>query len=317
MNVLVMGGSRFMGPAIVHRLLERQHNVVLFNRGTRSIEWPDGVTEIHGDRNSDVDLEQLRRLELDGVIDMSALTADQTESLLRVVGNVPRFVHCSSGAVYAPPVELPWPEDSSGGPWPLWGSYAVGKFECERSLQRHRSGIGVTTLIRPPYVLGRENYVDREEFVLNRLLDGAEILLPVDGQAVQQFVTTNQVGYAMVAALETFQTGGIRVFNIASPGFVSLRGFVELCAAATNTIPQLRAVPAEQSIPESGVFNPANPVFPFPNVNYVLDIQASIHAGIAPPPVSILSMVEDALEALLSNPERRKWARTKAELAFL
>jgi 2'-hydroxyisoflavone reductase len=317
MKVLVMGGSRFMGRAVVHRLLDQNHSVTVFNRGTRVVEWPGPVTELQGDRNSSADLKPLADLALDGVIDLSAYTPHQTEMLLNVLGDVLRFVHCSSGAVYAPQPELPWPESTPYGPWPLWGTYGRDKLGCEQVLQAARTHSRATTVIRMPYVLGPANYADREEFVLNRLLDGAEILVPGDGQAVQQFLSTTQVGYAMVAALETFLAGGWQAFNIASPTFVSLRGFIEICAAATGTTPILRCVDTGAAGTATDVFSPANAVFPFPNVNYVLDLEASVRAGIAPPPISLASMIADSLQALISSPERRQWTRTKAEMAHL
>jgi nucleoside-diphosphate-sugar epimerase len=153
--------------------------------------------------------------------------------------------------------------------------------------------------------------------VLNRLLDGAEILIPGDGQAVQQFVSTRQVGHAMVAALETFDSGGWRAFNVGSPAFTSLLGFVQVCADVAGVNPVVRFVAGGPTGGEGNVFNPANAVFPFPNVNYVLDLEASRAARIAPPPVPLSAMIREALDVLRARPERRSWSRTAAELGHL
>ena len=319
MNVLVMGGSRFMGLATVRELLARGHSVTVFNRGTRAVEWPSPVTEMRGDRNDPQALKQLGTQAFEGVIDLSAYTGEQTRLLLAAPGmkDVPQWVHCSSGAVYAPQPILPWKENGPMGPWSMWGQYAVDKLDGERSLQTLRSANLATTALRLPFVLGPANYVDREEFVFNRLLDDATILLPGDGQAVVQFVSTRQVAQAMVGALETFAGGGWRVYNIASPGFCSLEGFVQICAGIVHKEPNVRTVGGGATGGAGEVFNGGNAVFPFPNANYVLDLDAAGQAGIAPQAETLNDMLVDAFEFLQADPARRKWARTPAEIRHL
>jgi nucleoside-diphosphate-sugar epimerase len=312
-----MGGSRFAGIAIVRRLLERGHTVTVFNRGTHAVDWHGGVREIRGDRDDAAAMARLRSLSFDGVIDMSAYTTAQTRGLLDVLGDVPRLVHCSSGAVYPSQPVLPWPEYTAGSPWPVWGAYGREKVGSELLLQEERSERAATTAIRLPYVLGPGNFADREEFVLNRLLDRAEILIPGDGRAVQQFVSVSQVGYAMVAALETFAAGGWRAFNIAAPQFTSLVGFVEVCAEVSGFNPRLRFVRGSGIELPDGVFNRFEAIFPFPNFNYVLDVTASARAGIAPPPVTLPEMIGESFAFLQSNPGRRSWVRTAGERAHL
>jgi nucleoside-diphosphate-sugar epimerase len=317
MKVLVMGGTRFMGLAVVQELLRRDHDVTLFNRGTRAVPWTDRVRALQGDRNDAAAMEQLRRLSFDGVIDLSAYTQAQTEKLLAVLPDVPRVVHCSTGAVYAPQPVLPWPESTPYGPWSLWGGYGREKLGCERILKTSRPRELATTVLRLPYVLGPENYADREEFVLNRLLDGAEILIPGDGLGVQQFVSARQVGQAMVASLEAFAGGGWRAFNIAATGFVSLQGFVEICAAICGSPPKWQLLGGASTGTPEDSFNPADAVFPFPNVNYVLDVSASARAGIAPAEDSVYEMIREAFGALMATPKRRSWSRTPAELSHI
>jgi nucleoside-diphosphate-sugar epimerase len=169
-------------------------------------------------------------------------------------------------------------------------------------------------VLRLPYVLGPNNYADREEFVLNRVLDDASILLPGDGRAVQQFVHVRQVGEAMANCVE--QAGmGWRAYNIATPEMASLEGFVELCAEAVGKPARLHRLGL--AVPENEPFNVADPVFPFPNQNYLLDCGSAHADGIAPAAMSLREMIEMALEALLADPTRRAWKRYPAETAAL
>lgn len=316
MKVLVIGGTRFIGIDTVERLLERGHEVVLYNRGTRPGLWPGRVRELRGDRADSRALRQLEGEDVDGIVDFCAYTDRDTGALLDVQGNVPRLVHISSGTVYRLQPQLPWPEDTPYGPDPLWGNYARGKMDCEQLLREERLDATATTVIRAPWVLGPRSYADREKFVLNRLIDRAEILLPGDGKALQQYVSSRQVAHSIVAALETFD-GGWQAFNIASPGYASLEGFVRVCASVANVEPCFRHVGGGPTGTASSVFDMSNPIFPFPNENYLLDLTASEKAGIAPPPVTLETMIEDALADLNANLEQRNWRRTPAELSLL
>jgi nucleoside-diphosphate-sugar epimerase len=315
-KVLVVGGTRFMGVDTVELLLEHGHEVAVFNRGTREGRWPGRVRALRGDRTDAASLAQLAGESFDGIVDFCAYRAGDVRGLLAVQGETQRHVHVSSGTVYALEPRLPWPEETRYGPAPLWGEYARGKIDCEEVLRSERPASAATTAIRPPWVLGPRSYADRERFVLNRLLDGEVILLPGDGKALQQFVTSGQVAHAIVAALEAFEDGGWRAFNVASPGYASLEGFVAVCAEVAGAEPIVRLVGNGPSGTGRPVFEMVNPVFPFPNENYVLDTSALERAGLAAAPVALETMLAASLAALLDSPERH-WSRSPAELALL
>ena len=316
MKVLVVGGSRFMGVATVERLLAAGHDVTVFNRGTRAGLWAGRAHEVHGDRADPTSLGQLGREAYDGVVDFCAYTARDTEALLDAVGNVARFVHLSSGTVYRLDPVLPWPEETPYGPATLWGDYALGKIECEQVLRARRDAALATTAVRLPWVLGPGNYADREAFVLNRLLDGALVLLPGDGKSLHQFVSSAQVAEVLVRILEQPRVGW-RPLNIASSGFVSLEGFVRICAEVAGVDARIHGVGGGATGTAEGVFRMADPLFPFPNESYLLDLSAATAAGLAPAPTTLRRMIEDALADLRAHPERRAWTRTAAEQRHL
>jgi 2'-hydroxyisoflavone reductase len=315
-KVLVIGGSRFMGVATVERLLAAGHEVTVFNRGTRAGLWAGRAREVYGDRSDAAALAQLARDAFDGVVDFCAYTARDTDALLDVVGDVARLVHLSSGTVYRLDPVLPWPEETPYGPAALWGDYARGKIECEQTLRARRDPALATTAVRLPWVLGPGNYADRERFVLNRLLDGEVVLLPGDGKSLHQFVSSAQVADAIVRILERSRVGW-SALNIASPGYVSLEAFVRICGDVAGVDVRVRCVGGGATGTGEDVFRMAEPVFPFPNENYLLDLSASAAAGVAPPPTTLRQMLEDALSDLEAHPDRRAWRRTTAELAQL
>lgn len=317
MNVLVVGGTRFIGRATVELLLSSGHQITMVNRGNRANPWPQRVREFVADRRDPAALEPLGAEEFDAVVDFCAYTAPDTQALLEALGHVQRLVHISSGTVYRLDPHLPWNEQTPYGPARVFGAYAQGKIECEETLRRTRSSGEATTVIRFPWVLGARSYADRERFVLNRILDRAEVLLPGDGQAVVQFLSVGQAAEAIDAVLQRFDDGGWRAFNIASPGFTSLQGFVEICGAVAGIAPRVRAIGGGATGTGDEIFDMQDCVFPFPNLNYVLDLRASEAAGVAPAPVDLEDMLTETMVELQEEAARRVWRRTPVERGVL
>lgn len=317
MRVLVMGGTRFVGVAAVEALLEQGHEVTVFHRGSRRPRWSAPVGEVLGDRTIRADLVPLVALDVDAVLDLSAYTRAQTALLLDVLPSVPHLVHVSTVNVYRPSPLLPWPEDTPYGPHPLWGQYAVEKIGCEQELRSARPAPLRTVAVRMPLVLGPRNFIPREEFVLNRLLDGATVLLPGDGQAVHQYIHLTHAADALARAVTT-TTPGFTAFNVASPRCVtSLEGFVQICAEVAGVPATLLPVGGGPTGLDRPVFDQRDCVFPFTNENTVADLGAARDAGLLPPFLDLREMVDGALRALRADPQRRRWERTAAERLVL
>lgn len=317
MRVLVLGGSRFMGRFMVRHLLAAGQAVTCLNRGT--MPPVPGSQTLVGDRNDPETWLQIRPDIFDAVIDMSAYTPEQSQMALSALAYVPRFVHLSTGAVYRPNSLLPWKEDDDLGPWGLWGTYAQNKLHCEQVIlnwQRdHKSNDAV--IMRVAMVLGPANYVDREEFVLNRILDNETILIPGEGEALFSVVSARQVGISLAKAATKPLPAGVTIVNVGSPLMTSGLGFVDQCGKLLGRQPKVRLVGNSPIGIAEPVFDATNCVFPFPNANYVLDCTRSVDLGIDPPVEKFESWLQEALDALLADPHRRQWHRTQAETFIL
>jgi nucleoside-diphosphate-sugar epimerase len=319
MQVLVMGGTRLMGEAAVRHLLSAGHAVTVFNRGTREVAWADEVAWVIGDRDTDEGIRQLSGRAFDYVVDFSAYRPAQSASLLGVIGSEVPVVYCSSGSVYAPQAVLPWPETTPYGPSALWGAYARAKLDCELLL-RDEAGRGRPIIVfRLPYVLGPRNYAQREEFVLNRLLDAAPIAIPGDGEAPQQFITADQVGRSVARMVASPIPPGFTDVNLADPdGVATLLDFVAACSTVSGTESRLVHVAPRASGTGAGdVFDALDCVFPFPNAPYVLDLAKADSLGWLPPSRPLRDAIATAFEVLKTEPERRAWTRTPAEATAL
>jgi nucleoside-diphosphate-sugar epimerase len=125
MRILIIGGTRFIGPWVVRRLAEMGHEVTVFHRGETRAELPDGVKEIYGDRRELASFAaEFKSVAPDVVLDTIAFTEEDARSLVGVFKGVARrAVVLSSADVYAaygrllrletgPPAALPLAEDA-------------------------------------------------------------------------------------------------------------------------------------------------------------------------------------------------------------
>jgi nucleoside-diphosphate-sugar epimerase len=121
LKVLVVGGTGFIGPAVVKELRRLKHEVAVYHRGNSLLELPGGVVEILGDRD---DLPSHRQdfagLRPDVVLNMIAYTkqhaVDAVESL---AGIARRMVVISSQDVYRAYGKLIGIEEGEPDPMPL------------------------------------------------------------------------------------------------------------------------------------------------------------------------------------------------------
>ena len=115
MRVLILGGTRFLGRSVTRQLLERGADVTLFHRGVTG-ESDEQVATVIGDRSQPDGLAGLAERRFDAVLDMSAYFSDWTRAAAEALTErVSHYVFVSSGAVYRPSAELPWPETTRTG----------------------------------------------------------------------------------------------------------------------------------------------------------------------------------------------------------
>lgn len=102
MNILVIGGTNFIGVSVVYCLSKMNHAVTIFHRGKTVAELPPGINEIIGDRSDLTNFKtDLQRLAPDVVLDMFPYTEQDVLTLMNVFkGITQRVVAISSMDVY-------------------------------------------------------------------------------------------------------------------------------------------------------------------------------------------------------------------------
>ena len=256
MEILIIGGARFVGPVLVDKLLAKNHKLTIFNRGQHTTDYPEGIAFIQGDRNDGFSIQQ----HFDVVIDMCAYTGTQTKAALEQL-SYDFFIHFGTAAAYAKSQLFPLTERSPIGEWPVWGDYNKGKVECEQALLA--SGKKYAS-IRPVYILGAGNYLDRESFIYKRVNAGEIIILPGNGQAVSSFVFVQDVADILVRLAEKQPAG---VFNCACDEALTLQGLVQ---EEANLVGKQPLIAYNQAADGE---NHNEDEFPFANENFICSNQ--------------------------------------------
>lgn len=263
MKVLIIGGSRFVGPHLIKLLLKSKHSITVFNRGTIEIKYPSSVRFIKGDRSEGFNLKE----KFDVVIDMCAYNGKQTIIALKEL-KFDYFLHFGTVAAYKKTEIFPLNEDSVIGDWPSFGDYNKGKVECERILAKSEIKYGI---IRPAYILGPKNYCDRENFIYSRIIKGIPLVLPGNGLGVAQFVFVDEVAQSIVKLVEGKIQGP---FNISGNQEITITGLVEEMGKIVGKDPIIKYNPKAIGA------NFKEEEFPFDNENLIVSNEKIKRLGI-------------------------------------
>jgi nucleoside-diphosphate-sugar epimerase len=239
-RALVIGGTLFIGRALVDQLLARGDDVVIMHRGTGT-PFGTRVGEIQCDRNDVAAVRAaLKNSTFDVVYDnvydwQRGTTAQQVSAAAAAAASDGRcrYVFTSSMAVYGEGGE--YDEDAPLVPSDYPNPYSAQKADSERVLfeMYRRDGIPVTTL-RPAFIYGPHNPFDREAFFWDRLLAGRQIVIPDDGSRTMQWVHVRDVARAAVLAADNDRAAG-RAYNLAGYPPVTQLEFVQLLANIAGT----------------------------------------------------------------------------------
>ena len=223
MKILVMGGTRFVGKALVNLLLYHGHSLTLFTRG--NLPPHTSVEHIKGDRNSLEDLSVLKGRSFDVIIDSSGRNKSQTESTLSVTGApLHRFLYVSSAGVYQDSISFPMDEST---PIDIKSRH-YGKFETEKYLIESKIPF---TSFRPTYIYGPGNYNPIEKWFFDRITLNKVIPIPSNADIITQLGHVSDLAQAMARSLE-YSICRNQVYNCSAKKAVTIRGLIQLAAMA-------------------------------------------------------------------------------------
>ncbi len=249
MRVMVTGGNRYIGRALVEELAAQDHRVTVVN--SHLSDLPAGVRRLHADRRLPGALEATLAAHLDEfdvVFDNTAYELGDIEPMIAMFRDrVQHYVFTSSSAVYKRRFVQPLDETArthDAGDDDHRKAYGVGKVRCEERLMAEYASSGFpATCLRVSHTLGpRSPLVTRDPIYFARLEQGRPIFIPGDGFAFLSLVHVADVAAAMAALIGNDRVAG-QIYNIAGTEVTSIVGAVQLMARAVGVDPEIISVP--------------------------------------------------------------------------
>jgi nucleoside-diphosphate-sugar epimerase len=266
MRVVMIGGTGFIGGAIVTELEAAGHAVLVVHRGTHEPETASTSEHAHLDRHDVAGLASaLDRFEADALIDGIALTARDADDVLTAVPGAMRMLALSSVDVYRAFSSLragietdPMPIDETApirsdrflfkGHGPQMDEYEKLDVE-DRFLWRG------ATIIRLPMVYGERDPQRREETVLRRIRAGRDRMPIGPGNFLWTRGYVGSMARGVRLALECDAAAG-EVFNLGERQVTTIRAWFEQIVAATGRSLELVQVEQRHVPPDLGLTAP-------------------------------------------------------------
>ncbi|MGH7762874.1 MAG: NAD-dependent epimerase/dehydratase family protein [Candidatus Dormibacteraceae bacterium] len=259
MRVVVLGGTRFIGRAIVDELSGAGHHVLVVHRGQLEPHDMPAVRHLHADR---AELGE-RRSELaafqpDAAIDCRALTRADSEAAVGALPDGIRLVVISSVDVYrafgalndereTDPVPLDEESPVRPNRYPYRGKMPglddYDKLEVEDVYLARGA-----TSFRLPMVYGEHDYQRREEFILKRVRAGRTRIPFGSGQWLACRGYVRDIARGVHLALQTPAASG-EVMNLCEDRTYSMRMWSRMILDAAGSSAELVPV-RDEVLPE-------------------------------------------------------------------
>lgn len=235
-RLLVLGGTRFVGRAVVAEAIQRGWNVTALHRGVTG-RVPPGVTVLHADRADNAALaSSLGTRTWDVVVDTwSGAPRVATEAAELLAERADQYCYISSGSVYAWDAHV---NETS----PVVEGSAAGQSGDYPALKRGAE-LGVLTsfpnalLARPGLILGPYEDIGRLPWWLSRISRGGRVIAPGRPERPLQYVDVRDLAVWALNGLASGLTGAVDV--IGPSGHATTKQLLDACIAATGSDAEL------------------------------------------------------------------------------
>jgi 2'-hydroxyisoflavone reductase len=228
LNILILGGTSFLGPHQIAYALNRGHSISIFTRGktqpTIYKKLFKKVEHLVGDRAND--LEALKGRKWDAVVDNSGHRVQWTKDSAELLkDNVPLYLYTSSTGVYYPYLGSNIKEDTKpvlevpegiNEEQSIEYNYGVMKAKSEIEAKKIY-GDDRCIIVRPTYMMGPADRTDRFTYWPVRLSRGGEVLVPGKPDDPVQYIDVRDVAEWMIRLIENENSGTFNAVGPASP----------------------------------------------------------------------------------------------------
>ncbi|MEU1542754.1 NAD-dependent epimerase/dehydratase family protein [Actinacidiphila glaucinigra] len=239
MKLLTLGGTEFVGRAVVEDALERGWEVTVFHRGRH--QAPPGAGELLGERGTEGGLAALEHGEWDAVVDTwSGAPAAVRETARLLAGRARTYAYVSSRSVYTYPAKAGLDEDGpvvdaapGDGPDVDYArAKRGGELAAAESFGDH------ALLARAGLILGPYENIGRLPWWLNRIARGGPVLAPGPRDLPLQYIDVRDLAAWLLDAAHSGLGGA---YNLVSPpGHTTTGELLGACAAVTGSGAELR-----------------------------------------------------------------------------
>jgi 2'-hydroxyisoflavone reductase len=237
MRILILGGTSFVGRAIVEDALGGGHQVTLFGRGQTGPDLFPGVERRIGDRSTG-DYAALAEGSWDAVVDVSGYVPRHVQQAADALGDrVGRYLFISTGSVYArggmsqdsteEAPRLPPERDTEDITMETYGPLKVACEDDVLATYGQRA-----TIVRPGIVAGPHDPTDRFTWWVRRAARGGRVALPGRAEQPVQVVDSRDLARLVTRLLGDDQPGIYNAVGPAEP--TTLAELVRACAAAAG-----------------------------------------------------------------------------------
>lgn len=223
LNILLLGGTGYIGKHFADAAISRGHRVSVFSRGRlHSNELPDAVERLVGDRDKD-DIESIKNRDWDAVFDLAAFVPSWVKTLGHALrGRVKHYTFVSSIVVYRYPA---YAEESgllryTGSEDPYSFKSIEGHYEhifalkvlCEEEARKQFPER--TLIVRPSTIVGPGEKLGTLTYWVARMQQAGEVLAAGDALNPVQFIDVRDLAEWNIRMAEQ-QTVG--TFNATGP----------------------------------------------------------------------------------------------------
>jgi 2'-hydroxyisoflavone reductase len=199
MQMLIVGGTSFVGRAIAWSAWHQGHEVSVFNRGVTPNDLPEAIERLTGDRHAD--LSALADRSFDVTVDATAYRPSDVERLSVALGERGgHYVQISSISAYEDPPApgateatlsiVDDPEDLEAPVGPK--TYGPLKAASERAGWTY-FGEG-STMVRPTFVIGSFDATLRFPYWVERVRRGGVVAVPGPRDTFLQWIDARDLG---------------------------------------------------------------------------------------------------------------------------
>lgn len=248
MKLLVIGGSAFLGRAIVECAVRDGHKVSVFNRGLTRSNISAEIEHIAGDRSANLD--RLHGRHWDAIIDTCAYSSQSVELAGQELKDVTdSYTLISSVSVYKSFGRPNVTENVSVYDDALVGedvsdvsTYGPRKALCESAAKRWFKCN--STIVRLGMLIGPYDYFPRFSYWLKRIAAGGDFIVPGKPSNWIQLIDVRDAAHFIVQATSDRLFGA---FNVTEPAFNTTFGMmISTCREATESVAEPVWIPDDQ-----------------------------------------------------------------------